>query len=136
MHSFRHGEHETWGLTAETLVRLCVLACPSHPFPYPVNHPDGLCMEGWMGRVVALQEFRAEAERVARRYGNGGGNGGGRGSSSKGKKKKEEEDDEEEEGQQEAGGNDDEGGAEAAAAAAAAARERRRALKGGSRKEG
>lgn len=71
MHSFRYGEYETWGLTAETLVRLCVLAFPAHPFPYDTRHPDGLCMESWFGRVRALPEFRAEAERVYKKYGKG-----------------------------------------------------------------
>lgn len=69
MHSFTFGQYETWGLTAETLVRICVLSYPDHQFPYDTRHPDGRCMEGWMGRVLQLPEFRAEAERVARRYG-------------------------------------------------------------------
>lgn len=114
MHSFRYGEYETWGLTAETLVRLCVLAFPAHPFPYDTRHPDGLCMEGWFGRVLALPEFRAEAERVYKKYGGGRSKAKGKG---KGKCKKD-------------------GGKEAAAASsegddtAEAARRRRRTWKG------
>ncbi len=112
MHSFRHGEYETWGLTAETLVRLCVLAFPSHAFPYAVTHPDGLDMEGWMDRVLALPEFQAEAERVARRYG-----GKGKGKGKKGAKGKEEGE----------GSEADDGGK--GEDSAEAARGRRRALK-------
>lgn len=37
MHTFRHRDFNVWGLTAEVLLRLCLLAHPSHSYSYEVQ---------------------------------------------------------------------------------------------------
>jgi hypothetical protein len=66
MHTFMHESYAVWGLTAETLVRLCVLTHPTHTFPYDTAHPDGTSLEEWFTAVVGLPDFAREVADVER----------------------------------------------------------------------